>query len=548
MQNKYTLQLKANSKMDIVAPGGIIDKQECSPDFGFLEKQLEFTYNVINGNAINSLLESEIIGKQIWKSIAENTLGFDDKYNLFKKLQAGLAQNITIAIAYAQKDMSFECSIPWELLAFTQGNQNVFLYQNDNVDLLRKYAGEKSINFNPNHTSPDDAIFEAPCKILLYVDGPENAEDAKDTVAENYELIQFKVLKDKLAKLANTINPHKVADPYQETDDNNLVQLKFIRSNFNNLVTTVNEWKPTIVHFITHGKYEEDGAKILISQSGLSYEWITVNAVEENMGKCTWHVPMYILEICHSGRSNLPLLLSALGAKIVIANMFKINQVLSQNFYSNFYSKIFDIANKETFIKAFHFARRSIFQENNQNENSLSYYGLPVLYYNLDTETDRRFFAGGNKNKPQKAGENAVEDEDSLLLSGYSNIIKDELNKPFDNEKMAGVIIRKFLLYINTRELRQRFSTKDSRRRLLSKWINGNLPPEKTVYDYFQTKDFIKNKFEEIYDPEDFVDNEYNTSGQATASQQPGISGLQNEKSTDNTAGKPSSSPLGTRF
>lgn len=543
MADKYILQIVDNSTLEIVRPEEIIAKENCMPDYDFLKTQLAFTYNVINGKSLSSLDESNIIGRQIWKSIAEKTLDFQEKFNLFKLLQSGLKDNITMSIAYADVNMKFECSIPWELLAFTQGNQTVFLYESEKVNLIRKYAGSKNKSFNAANTLPENEIFEAPCRMILYVDGAVNAKEKKGTVLDDeekaagkelYELIQFETVKNKLAELANTINRSKAANPYEEDNRDNLLQLKFIQSDFNTLLKTIEEWKPNVVHIITHGKWDDESAGLLLNESGLRLDWQPVDKVAASLGNCGWHVPVYVLEICHAGRSNFPLQLSSLGAKIVAANMFKINQQLSQTFYSGFYADIFagEKEKRRTFIKAFQDARRKNFKPS--ADKSLSHYGLPVLYYNFeDVERERIFFeaSGGKGNKPAggKAGGEAKTEDD--LFNEYYYLLNDKLkgqNLPVD--KMAIVAVRTFISFINSDELIQRYPAKQNRLILLSKW-NDKFPVESPLYDFMPEN--YKSIFEKFYDDERFQNIAGAEAGIKTQAQQTNITGRETEFKTE---------------
>jgi len=503
MPEKYTLQLRGNSEFDIVPPGPLVNLKNFKiSDFDFLKKQLEFSYDVINGNQISCMFESEIIGKQLWKYIIESTLGNDvgEEYKVFKKLQVGLFQKIAIVISYINRNMDFECSIPWELVSFNRGSADQFLYEIDKVDLLRKYAGEKEIQ----NTLSDDELFKAPCKILLYVDGPEDEDEKKETGADCGEIIQYTKLKDALVQIANNINPTKQDNPYKNNHEHNFLQLKFIQKDFTKFLDTINEWKPTIVHIITHGRFFNGKAEVLISNSGLSFEWKNIDEISHRFINCSWHVPIFILEICEVGRSSLPLKLSAQDAKIIVANMFKINQELSQNFYCDFYSSLFE--QKKTLINAFHEVRRNIFKLT--YDKKLSYYGLPVLYYNLDVEKEISFETVLKENlPPEKTGGAAVTTDEELFFDKLNQTIKD-LKQDSDQTSLAKLSIRRFIASINiNKNLKEKYSSRESLRTFFYNWLFGSCPLSFAAYDYLTNnwEELFNKLYEEIFENKDKI-------------------------------------------
>ncbi|HEY6976725.1 MAG TPA: hypothetical protein VH396_10580, partial [Chitinophagaceae bacterium] len=235
--------------------------------------------------------------------------------------------------------------------------------------------------------------------------------------------------------------------------------------------------------------------------SGLSFEWKNIDEISQSFINCSWHVPVFILEICEVGRSGLPLKLSAQEAKIIIANMFKINQELSQNFYCDFYSSLFE--QNKTVINAFHEIRRNIFKLT--YDKKLSYYGLPVLYYNLDVEKERSFETVLKENlpSPQKTGGEAITTAQELLFENLNKAIK-KLKPDADEISSAKRAIRCFFAVINTEDLKQAYPSRESRRTLLYNWLFGEHSPDFPAYNYLATGNNWKDLFKELYDEEIF--------------------------------------------
>ena len=178
-----------------------------------------------------------------------------------------------------------------------------------------------------------------------------------------------------------------------------------------------------------------------------------IDEISQSFINCSWHVPVFILEICEVGKSSLPLKFSAQEAKIIIANMFKINRgLLSQNFYCDFYSSLFE--QNKTVINAFHEVRRNIFKLT--YDKKFCSYGLPVF----SVATWRLKKKGLLKpylkkiRLPQKTGGEAITTTQELLFANLNNAIR-KLKPDADEISSAKRAIRCFFVVINTEDLKR---------------------------------------------------------------------------------------------
>ncbi|MEP6514174.1 MAG: CHAT domain-containing protein [Parafilimonas sp.] len=482
MATSYKLQFEKGEELKIITEKGNVSLQSCKiPDRDIFMQQLEFFHKVINGINTGSQTQSEIIGKQLWKFIATTNLGDDQKGNFFKELPAEALQKCTLIITYDDENMEFECSIPWELFCFRMPDNDFFYpYKNENISVIRKYVHKRQ---NEDY----DKLFYGTCKILIYVAGPVTEEYAKKIDRGKGKLgtdcVKYIPLQQKLEAITAEINQSD-----KKNIDGKKIALEFeilIETDFEEFCKKLTAYQPAIVHIITHGRFEEKEAQILVNESIIPaqprFVFQDIKTFCTNLENGSAFKPdCYILEICQLGRSTLPLKLSRLGAKIVIANMFDINQDISQSFYCDFYSNLFNPQNSQTIIDAFHNSRREIFKL--KEEYGLKYIGLPVLYYNLNINKEKLFLSA---EAAQKTGGNILVTDNEEIFAPLNTKLS-KLKAQGDDE-LAKSAVNQFFLYFPFKK-----DTKDEHYDLYLSWV-------RSLSEDFAAYNNINENYDDLY-------------------------------------------------
>jgi hypothetical protein len=376
--------------------------EDCHPNlylYGFLQHYLGYLKKEIQaGVATRSdekVQELQMLGLLLWNYFFSRQLG--DKPNgvvkdLFSRAQKPGSTEFGIAFNGSSKSDNYN-RLPWELLFWPEGEdaagKGSFLFHNENIRLTRM----GNIIADTNFQVDDESV-----RILLVVTGlPAGNFKTYESEEGEYRPLQYAETLTSLKKCCGNIKSNLLVKinglpSEQYIDGSNQTPPEVSDKKYVDILELkhcIKEFRPHVIHLITHGDCDADGNLTMVfnegdggirlrSEPSSKFEDIFTDkdCLQKDKPK------LVFLQVCQSGQSFLPLNLSRNGVLSVIAIFYDINQILANKFSTTFYELL--LGEKIPGVsEAFHKSRLLCTKAMQDGELG---FGLPIIYYNIAEE------------------------------------------------------------------------------------------------------------------------------------------------------------------
>lgn len=401
------------------------DPDSCKPNtylYSFLKYYLKYLKKQIQDKkAGTSKKELEMLGLLLWNYFfSYSTLNPDSKVVQNLRKNALVMEEAEFAVEFTgNKEITNYKLLPWELLFWVTNVDELeakggFLFNKENIRLIRKGSKLQNVRFRLN---PDTSQI----RILFCVSGLPEGVSTDDEVKEdekNKEQAAYKPLKYKGA--LNALKEHcrnvksqllvKINGLPEEFYENGMPTERDDEKKYfdvTRLEECIRDFKPHVVHLITHGECDENGKLEMVfnhGAGGLKVGWKATAEFEsifKNISDKDNKPKLVFLQVCQSGQSDLPIELSVAGVPAVIAMFYDINQDTANEFAESFYEKL--LGEKiDTVCDAFHKSRLLCWKKMDQEQLD---FGLPIIYYNIENDQPLITEELYSKSKPQEWAE-----------------------------------------------------------------------------------------------------------------------------------------------
>jgi len=398
----YRFKVEDLQKLTVEVSGENISSPPNVYLYGFLKYYLEYLKKEIQENLGNTDKEKvrdlEMVGLLLWNYFF-SLYGDNSSSKIIESLRecAKAPQPAHFEIQFNETtEIDRYKLLPWELLfwpnreSFMEGKGN-FLFHNEKIRLIRTGSIlPTNIDFKINEEAEK-------VKILFCVSGlPADTSKEDESPAGEYRPLQYE------GSLKTVINSCRNLNSELLIKINGLPEARYINGvrnedknstyfSLTQLKACIHEFKPHVIHLITHGECNATGDLHMVfndGSQGLRLKYFDTSDTEgfESIFKHEDYkdfLPKLVfLQVCQSGQSYLPIILSRYGVPAVIAMFYDVTQDLANDFAAEFYKKLLG-EKLQKIGDAFHESRDIC---STAMRSGILGFGLPIIYYNIHKE------------------------------------------------------------------------------------------------------------------------------------------------------------------